>query len=204
MTWADSLTGCGRATGQVFHDFQSVAGKPNLTTWRANYAQLLQAEVCQDLRAGSVAPPLRSLGRFALGLFSNPGKQVIGVQRFRQHDDHATAFGRHCGHRLGNADAKIGALPVQHIRQRILYVHAHQRCPVRLRLSAQQGEMQLAAQSVPVGQQSERASGGNDIALIDALDGVLGREPVSDQVFDGTDSNTVVLGEYKTSWVEKS
>src|SRR5690606_35018600 len=86
--------------GKVFHHFEAVAGEADLAPRGAEHAQLAEAEVGQDLRAGAVAPPLDQRatagrrgvgGGFGLRLADALQQRLgaVGAGGVEQHEDSA-------------------------------------------------------------------------------------------------------------------
>src|SRR5690606_41652898 len=98
--------------------------------------------------------------------------------------------------RIGVDSTVVVDTQVQQVVQRVFILHPHQR---RYRLvggATDQREMQVVGDAVAVGDQLERTELGADFTLIHTLDGVLGGQPVGDQVGDGADLQAVLAGEH--------
>jgi hypothetical protein len=125
-----------------------------------------------------------------------PRQQCLGTAGFGQHHHHALPFGGDRPQCVGGVHAEVVAPPVQQVAQRVLHLHPHQRGRGRLGRAPHQGEVQVVGDTVPVGHQPERTELGLDVALVDALHGVLGGQPIGDQVGDRSHLQPVLACEH--------
>ncbi len=113
-----------------------------------------------------------------------------------QHHDHAAAF--FCDALQGCPERPVGragVLGTDQITQRVDHVHAHQRRVFATDIAHHHGHVHAAFDAVFVAEQAEGAVHRGQFALADSDNGVLGAQPVMDQVGDGADTDAVLLGE---------
>ena len=78
-------------------------------------------------------------------------------------------------------------MQAQHVAQRVLPMHAHERRRFRFELSAHEREMHGAIDMVLEADEPERAELRLDLGLADDLDGFLRAQPILDEVGDRAD-----------------
>ena len=118
--------------------------------------------------------------------------QIARRVRPAQQHHHAAAFLGDARQRAAQRPAEFRVAHAEHILQGVTQVHAHQCRGLRLNGAANQRQVHGLADAVFVDGQTKLTELGLHVLFGHALDAVLGREAVADQVGDGADLELVL------------